>query len=356
MPPFARTVLTIAASAAGTAAVAAPLAVPLDRATRVAHDPVIVADLDTVVAVWAGVVEGRSAIVSARREGAAWSMSSVVDSSDAGECSEPAAVLRDGTAAVAWVRSGDAGDSLLFRRGDGDVEAIAVSRVRIDAPSLAFSADGEPVIAWSEGGAGRFGIMAAVRGDRGWTSTPISSSLDAYDIAPRALGDGPTVYWYSLRGQDFLLLASRLVDGDWRAADAGGLAMLPANRLPLVHAVPGAAGAVWVEPLGGGEVLWAFDPRTDSSAAFPLVGAEIAASQTEPDAFGGSDQTIYAWREEGPAGSGISVLRGERSWFVGDVPHAVQPRVAETSEGIHLAFASDEIEGGTGLVYWVVLK
>lgn len=322
------------------------------------RDPVVAARAGEAAAAWSALVEGRVRIIATRRTDDTWSAPFLLDESVEGDCSQPLIEYApDGTAGIVWVQSVSEMGTLYYRTFDSAPQIVSVAPIRVESPSLAYGEDGLPIVAWSEGGGGRFAVIVAQQRTSGaWTRTVLSVGLDAYDILPYAFGGRDLrVYWYGLDGQSFSLRTRQWDGADWTPHASGLQHILPANRLPYLYDTQTTLGpgAVWVEPMAGGEVALTADPRHPAELPVqPLPGATDA-RQLEPDATSNPRVASFAWREETAAGSDLLVLRDNQLFRVTGIPHMTQPRLADDGEGgLHLVFVSDPVEGGTGRVYW----
>ncbi len=335
----------------------------LSHGTDLAHDPVIAARPGEVLVAWTGLFDGRSRIFSARtRRDGNWSAPFLVDDTVSGDCSDAVVGFTpSGRSAMGWISTSGDESHLNFRLGSGEVEEVAASPVRIETPSMAFDETGQPMIAWSEGGAGRFAVVVAQRDEEGsWTRTPVSEGLDSYDIFPFVFGGDITrVYWYSLGGQDFEFRAARRLGSDWQPMGVGALSEVPPNRLPLLYDTEDGVtpGAVWTELLSDGEIVMTFDPRRGRADRIQTLPGAMDARQLDPDLDNADIEPSFTWREETARRSDILVRHGAQLYRVTGFDHMAQPRIAhEGSDGVHLVLISDQVEGGTGQVYWTYLQ
>ncbi len=348
MPILARTVATAAAFVAlGTLSPAEPVAVSsslLSDEIAFSTDPSLAVSADDRLgAAWSGAIGSRSVIALSLAGDEGWSSPLVVDASEGGACTQPVLRFAGGEAALAWVRLENGVSTLAFRSGGGGVETVTTSRVRIESPSMTVASNAGPVVAWSEGGGGRFAIMTAVRGESGkWAVAPVSTALDSYDILPTLVSRGDAqLYWYALEADGFALRSAVRREGDWLAAESGLANLVPAERLPLLFEANDDPGAVWVESIDGTEAVWSVEGALSGSSG----------RQTQPDAMHGLDGPAFAWREGSSGGIGIRVLVGDTEYAIADVAHPAEPRVAVGRDAVHVVFASDQLEGGTGAVY-----
>ncbi|MBX3729897.1 MAG: hypothetical protein KF858_11980 [Candidatus Sumerlaeia bacterium] len=333
----------------------------LSDSTESCRDPVVDAAGTEALVAWTSTIEGRSRVVAVRRVLNDWTFPYPVDDSLAGDCTDPVVRFTDsGRAGIAWIRSEGDEYALEYAPPGGFPREVARASVRMESPALAFDAAGRAVLAWTEGSGGRFVVVVARETEEGrWERETLSGSADAYDIFP-ATFNAPehVVYWYGLGEMDFELRGARRGPDGWETFRPTSADFVPANRFPLLYDSRTAAGpgAVWVEPLRGGEIALAWDARfPETQPVLALPGAE-GVRQVEPDASSTTAAPAFVWREETAAGSQILVLTGEQTIRVTGFAHPSQPRLAADRDGgLHLVLVSDRAEGGTGRIYWTRL-
>jgi hypothetical protein len=334
----------------------------LSDSTESCRDPVVDAVGTEALVAWTSMIEGRSRVVAVRRVLNDWTFPYPVDDSLVGDCTDPVVRFTDsGRAGIAWVRAeGNDLFALEYTPPGGFPREVARSSVRMESPALAFDAAGRAVLAWTEGAGGRFVVVATRETEQGpWERQTLSGSSDAYDIFPATFNSTEhAVYWYGLGEADFELRGARRGPAGWEFFRPLSADFVPANRFPLLYDSRTAAGpgAVWVEPLRGGELALAWDARfPESQPVLALPGVE-GVRQVEPDASSTAAAPAFVWREETAAGSQILVLTGDQTIRVTGFSHPSQPRLAADGQGgLHLVLVSDRAEGGTGRVYWTRL-
>ncbi|MEQ8820525.1 MAG: hypothetical protein RLY93_09785 [Sumerlaeia bacterium] len=377
-------VLIGGASAFGQAPAAEELGpdalVSLSPGLDLSHDPAIAAAEGRALAAWSGLGESRQTVYFALwAEGSAWSAPLPADPTPDGTGSQAAvAFAPDGTPAVAWVETQPGGGvRLLLSRGSlGAAEPVevAASANAIESPALAFFPSGQPVLAWAEGNGATYRVIVGMPYDgtsyenAEWYTMCLTQGNAPYDILPTLIGgEVPLIHWYSLSGEEFRIQSATLdPNGDWLPLYFDDLQGLPTNRLPILYGTGEASastsglwstGAIWVSMDDGGmESVMAFDPRTAENGGGNLTLAlpgPAEARQTDPDAASGTLVPAWAWREENGGRSDILLQTGPRRVQVSGVPYVAQPRLAaDPAGGLHLVFVSDQIDGGTGDVYW----
>ncbi|MCB2156195.1 hypothetical protein KQI84_15065 [bacterium] len=330
------------------------------------HDPAIAVGPNGAVAAWSAFIDGRNRIQIAARIRNEWTPPRFALDSGTADCREPiVAIDSNGSPALVWIEAETDSHVLKFSPvvSREDPQTVYSSgQGMIETPSLGFDGQGRPLVAWTEGNGASYSVaLSRFDSDSNtWTKIPLTMRPEAYDILPTVFGGPqPTVHWYALDGQAFQMKSALIEERGWRSQSVGELDALPANRLPILYqTAPGLSpGAIWVEPQDDGELLLTYDPRRAEGDRVRGLPSQPAARQLEPDAVDGRTEPAYAWREETPQGSDLLVQSGPERLRVSGLEHVAQPRLAAGPNGeLHLLFISDQIEGGTGQVYWTLLR
>lgn len=345
-----------------TAPAAAPGLVPAARMAVVsppgesAIDPALASGAGRVVAAWSARGAEGSRVRVAAFDGEAWWPSFELDPIDGAADGEPSPAMDpEGLAAVAFARVSSAGSQvLLWREGEG-VDIVAASADRVESPSLAFAADGRPIVAWTESAGGEFRVFSAEYTGGGWRHRQLSDPASAYDIHPAAIGGSePRIAWYSLGRDGFEPRSARLgaARGDRGSLVEEAALGSPANRLPILFAGPGGAvNSVWIEPLPGGEAVLAHLP-SDGGAIVAAPRSQPGANQLQPSgAVLAEGAAGLAWIEEHRGRARAMAVAGGEWIRLDGIAAPSQPRIAAAPKGgAVVVVASDPAAGGDGLL------
>jgi len=241
---------------------------------------------------------------------------------------------------------------LRYRALGEEPETIVLSPLPIETPTLIFE-DGNPIVAWTEGEAGVFTVYMAELTDSDWIVTPLSDSLNSYDILPQALSTTPPgVFWYSLNQDGFSIKGYQKQEAGWEYFTPS-LSNLPSDRLPYLFSLSGLEdpGAIWVEPLTDGEKLFYYDPRLIEDFAITALPSRSGFNQLDPDASSESSMA-FVWVEDSLEKTELRIFANGQEFTTDAIEAPTQPRVIWKNENqLLVTVISDKSLGGSGSLF-----
>ncbi|MBI1292545.1 hypothetical protein GC173_15105 [bacterium] len=283
-----------------------------------------------------------------------------VDAEFGGHSTNPAVALTDDgrTAAWAWLTTDGARQDFFVRRENGSMSTITSTEGLIEFPSVEFDGGKRLYAAWTQQLGGRTEAWVAWdNGEGAWTTRRLGQSDAAScDLLPSLFGrkDGAQLYWYSITGSEIDLRTASIDPALGEFVSQREETDIPAYRLPILFrsASGRTPGALWIEPVDGGEVYMALDERR-ADFPNPVVVGEI-----------GVPPALATVSNDPSAALGWVERKGESPIFVVENPHGepirqpvgkgVSDPLLSVSRGwTNMAWLEQDAESGLSTLYFL---
>lgn len=230
------------------------------------------------------------------------------------------ALTEDGrTAAWAWLTNAGDRQDFLVRRENGSTNTVASTEGLIEFPTIEFDSTGRLYAAWTQQVGGRSETWVGWDDAEGaWTSRRLIEASISCELLPHLFGERDTarLYWYAIDGSEIALMTGTVNPAGGDIAIRREETDIPAYRLPILfRAEEGRApGALWIEPVDGGEVYMALDPRR-SDFPNPVLVGQI-----------GAPPALATVSNDPRAALGWVERAGDSTTFVAENPHGAAIR------------------------------
>lgn len=284
------------------------------------------------------------------------SLMAPIDQSGSGHVTSAAVSLsNDGReSAWAWLTANGDAQELWVRREGRVGSAVAQTTGLIEFPALCFDAAGNVYASWTEQVGGRPEVWVATQTASGdaWVSRQLSSH-EGCDLLPQLFGgaEDARLLWYGLKGSGIALF-SATVSQTAEPSVTMAQDVIPAYRLPILFRSGGETpGALWLEPVDGGEVYMILDPR---SASFPrpeMLGGE--GQRPLQAAVSQDDSAAFCWVNGSDKGAEMVAQNPHGAKIVLPLPNpVVEPQSAVSRGWTNLAWVESDPETGLGTLWF----